>query len=247
MDIYPAIDLREGAVVRLEKGDYDRQTVYNTDPVAAAGAFIEAGTRWIHVVDLDAALTGDLVNTAALRKIHGAASGAGVRIQNGGGIRNRERIDLLLAVGIDRLVIGSAALKDWDWFETILETTDVPNHRLALGLDAREGRVAAEGWTEQLDTPATDIAARVRGSGLGAIVYTDISRDGTLSGMNVEETADVAASTDVPVIASGGINSLEDIAQAAACGCGGAILGTALYEGTVRLDAALRTAGEVGR
>lgn len=242
MDIYPAIDLRGGQVVRLEKGDYNKQTVYGDSPEAVAAGFIECGTRWIHVVDLDAALSGDLVNTDALRSILKVASNSEICVQNGGGIRTTDRIRMLLDEGVDRLVVGSAALKDWKWFEGVLEDDTIANTGLALGLDTRDGLVAAQGWTEQLDIKATDIAARVRGSGLGAIVHTDIARDGMLTGTNTEQTASVAEATDVPVIASGGASNLDDVLRAKACGCDGIILGKSLYEGTVKLEDAIKAA-----
>ena len=245
MDLYPAIDLRGGQVVRLEKGDYDRQTVYGNSPETVAGGFVSDGAGWIHVVDLDAAISGELTNTEALRSILRTASDAGVKIQNGGGIRTTERIRMLLTEGIDRLVIGSAALKDWPWFEGVLDDESIPNDRLALGLDTRDGRVAAQGWTEQLEMRATEIAQNVRGSGLGAIVHTDISRDGMLQGVNIEETASVVAATDVPVIASGGVSSIDDVLRAKEIGCAGIILGKALYEGRVNLKDAIEAAGRI--
>ncbi len=239
MDILPAIDLRNGHVVRLERGDYDRQTTYGEDPLAVARQFLADGARWIHAVDLDAARSGELTNTDALRSLCAAARSAGACVQNGGGVRGRDRIDLLLEAGVDRVVIGSAAMKRWDWFEGLLAEETLDNACLALGLDARDGFLAAEGWTEQLDLPAVDLARRVAGSGLGAIVYTDIARDGMLSGVNIEATAEIIAATDVPVVASGGVASLGDLRDCRAIGCGGAILGKALYEGRIQLPDAL--------
>ena len=244
MDVLPAIDLRGGKVVRLQQGNYDQQTTYADDPVAVAKGFIDTGTKWIHVVDLEAARTGRLINTESVREICQAALAAGVNVQNGGGIRNLQVIQTLLGAGISRLVIGSAALKNWAWFEQLLAGDDVDNERLALGLDARGGLVAAEGWTEQLDQLAVDLARRVSGSGLGAIVYTDIERDSMLTGVNVEATAELVAATDVPVVASGGLSSLDDIRQCHQIGCSGVILGKALYEGQVDLGDALDVAGK---
>ncbi|HDY65075.1 MAG TPA: 1-(5-phosphoribosyl)-5-[(5-phosphoribosylamino)methylideneamino]imidazole-4-carboxamide isomerase [Phycisphaerae bacterium] len=244
MDVLPAIDLRGGKVVRLQQGNYDQQTTYADDPVAVAKGFIDTGTKWIHVVDLDAARTGRLINTESVREICQVASPAGVNVQNGGGIRDLQVIQTLLNAGISRLVIGSAALKNWGWFEQLLGGDEVDNERLALGLDARGGLVAAEGWTEQLDQLAVDLARRVSGSGLGAIVYTDIERDSMLTGVNVEATAELVAATDVPVVASGGLSSLDDIRQCHQIGCSGVILGKALYEGQVDLGDALDVAGK---
>jgi len=243
MNIYPAIDLKNGQVVRLRKGNHDEQTVYSDSPAKVAAGLIEDGARWLHVVDLDAALNGEPANMGSLMNILAVAKSSGAKIQNGGGIRSKDRIKTLLDEGIERLVIGSAALKDRKWFESILEEQTIPNHRLALGLDTREGRVATRGWTEQLDVLATEIAGGFRDSGLGAIIYTDISRDGMLSGINAEETKSVIDSTDIPVIASGGVSSIDDIHKASECGCEGVIVGKAIYEGTIRLADAMHIFG----
>ena len=238
MEILPAIDLRGGKVVRLAQGDYDRQTTYADDPVSVAKAFVAAGARWIHMVDLDAARTGTPTNTASVSAV---AAAVDARIQLGGGARDEAAIDAMLAGGVARVVVGSAALRDWAWFEGLLARADLAG-RLALGLDARGGRVAAQGWTEQLATTAVELARRTRGRPLGAIVYTDISRDGMLGGVNVEATAEIVAATDVPVIASGGVGSLEDVRRCKAIGCAGAIVGRAYYEGAIDLAGAVRAA-----
>jgi phosphoribosylformimino-5-aminoimidazole carboxamide ribotide isomerase len=238
MEILPAIDLRGGKVVRLAQGDYDRQTTYADDPVSVAKAFVAAGARWIHVVDLDAARTGTPTNTASVAAV---AAAVDARVQLGGGARDEAAIDAMLAGGVARVVVGSAALRDWAWFEGLLARADLAG-RLALGLDARGGRVAAQGWTEQLATTAVELARRTRGRPLGAIVYTDISRDGMLGGVNVEATAEIVAATDVPVIASGGVGSLEDVRRCKAIGCAGAIVGRAYYEGAIDLAGAVRAA-----
>lgn len=245
MEVLPAIDLRGGKVVRLSQGDYDRQTTYADDPAAMAEQFIAAGTKWIHVVDLDAARSGELTNTDALRAICAKADAAGVKVQNGGGIRDTDRIRHLLDLGVTRLVIGSAALKNWPWFEGLFQIRDVPNEHLALGLDARDGRLAAQGWTEQLELTAVDLAGRVTQTGLGAIVYTDIARDGMLEGVNVEATAQVITATDVPVVASGGVCSVDDIQRCRQIGCDGVIVGKSLYEGVVDLTQAIAAATEI--
>lgn len=242
MNILPAIDLRGGKVVRLAKGDYDQQTIYGDNPSAVARGFIEAGAKWIHIVDLDAARSGELTNTEIIGEVCSLATEAGVKVQNGGGIRDRQRIDMLLGRGISRVVIGSAALKNWSWFEQLLADKDIPNELLALGLDARDGFVADEGWTRQTDILAVDLARRVSGSGLGAIVHTDIARDGMLTGVNVQATAELIAATDVPVIASGGVGSVEDIRRCWAIDCEGVIVGKALYEKKVDLAEALALA-----
>ncbi len=238
MDILPAIDLRDGKVVRLRRGDYDDQTTYRDDPATVAREFADCGARWTHVVDLDAARTGRPANTDAIRMIREAVE---LRMELGGGARDEASIRRMLELGAERVVVGSAAVKNWPWFERLLTETDLPA-RLAVGLDARDGRVAAEGWREQLELTATDLAARVSGSGLGAIVYTDIARDGMLSGVNVEATGRVAAATDVPVIASGGVATLDDVRRCRDAGCAGVIVGRAYYEGKIDLAAAVRAA-----
>ena len=245
MDILPAIDLRDGKVVRLTRGDYDAQTTYGDDPAAVAAAFVAAGARWIHTVDLDAARSGKLANTDAIAAICREAASGGARVQAGGGIRDRKVIDMLLGRGVARMVIGSAALKNWEWFEGLLADESLDSGCLALGLDARDGYVAAEGWTEQLDRRAVDYARRVAGSKLGAIVYTDIARDGMLSGVNIDATSELVAATDVGIIASGGVGSIQDVLRCRQIGCSGVIVGKAYYEGKLDLAEAIRRSGEV--
>ncbi len=249
MEILPAIDLRDGRVVRLEKGDYDRQTTYADDPAAVAGQFVEAGARWIHVVDLDAAKSGHLSNArslSAIRKtVDAAATDRPVRIEFGGGIRSLDALRAAADAGADRMVIGSAALRDWPWFADLLTGHEVDPGRLGLGLDARDGRCAAAGWTEQTEMAAVELARRVRGSGLGAIVYTDIHRDGMLTGVNLQATEAIVQATDVPVVASGGVAGIEDVASCGRIGCAGVIIGKAWYEGRVDLSAACELAQTV--
>ena len=240
MQILPAIDLRDGKVVRLQRGDYDRQTTYSDDPVAVAEAFVRAGAEWIHMVDLDAARSGRPTNTAAVRAVRRVVD---ARIELGGGARDEETIDDLLDAGADRVVVGSAALRDWAWFEKLLQTPRLSG-RIALGLDARDGKLATDGWTRQIDATAPDLAARVKGSGLAAIVHTDIGRDGMLTGVNLDATAEVIAATDVPVIASGGVGSIDDVAACKRIVCGGVIVGRAYYEGKLELAEAVRRAKE---
>ncbi|MFP4106656.1 MAG: 1-(5-phosphoribosyl)-5-[(5-phosphoribosylamino)methylideneamino]imidazole-4-carboxamide isomerase [Phycisphaerae bacterium] len=239
MDIYPAIDLRDGKVVRLLRGDYDKQTTYSSDPASIAGQFVDAGARWIHMVDLDAARSGKLTNADAVRSV---AEAVDARLELGGGARDEKTIDAMLELGISRVVVGSAALKDWAWFEELIQRRDDLSGKIALGLDARNGRLAIHGWTEQVEASPTEIAARVTGWPLGAIVYTDISRDGMLEGVNIEGTAEVIKATDVPVIASGGVSDIDDVRRCRQIGCGGAIIGKAYYEGRINLKAACETA-----
>jgi phosphoribosylformimino-5-aminoimidazole carboxamide ribotide isomerase len=233
VDLYPAIDLRGGSVVRLLQGDYDRQTDYGTDPVAMAVSFAEAGARWVHVVDLDAARSGDPVNRPVVEAIV-AALGPQVRVQTGGGVRSANDARALAAVGVARVVMGSAAVKDPALVRAASEHVPV-----AVGLDHRDGELAVHGWTEgsgvRLDDALgwfADVAA--------AFVITDIGRDGMLQGPDLTGLANAASSTDVPVIASGGVSSLDDIrALASVPGIAGVITGKALYEGRFTVSDAL--------
>lgn len=240
MDILPAIDLRDGKVVRLTRGDYDRQTTYSDDPAAVAAKFADAGATWIHVVDLDAARTGKPANTDAVQRIRQTVD---VDIELGGGARDEATVDAMLGLGVSRVVIGSAALKNWPWFEALCRRNDLAG-RIALGLDARGGKLALHGWTEQVHATPLELARRVSGWALGAIVYTDIARDGMLSGVNLPATADLIETTDVPVIASGGVASVEDVRNCHQIGCAGVIIGKAYYEGKVDLAEAIEAAGE---
>ena len=240
MEVLPAIDLREGKVVRLARGDYDRQTTYSDDPVAVAREFVAAGARWIHIVDLDAARTGRPTNTAAVRAVREAVD---ARIELGGGARDDATVESLLAAGADRVVIGSAALENWPWFECLARREEMAG-RLALGLDARAGRLSVHGWTEQVDATPVEVASRVRGWGLAAIVYTDIARDGMLTGVNLAATAEVIAATDAPVIASGGVESMADVKRCKQIGCAGLVVGRAYYEGRIDLAQAVALAGK---
>ena len=239
MEIIPAIDLREGKVVRLVRGDYAQQTTYGDDPAAVARVFVQAGVRWIHVVDLDAALMGRPVNTPAVDAIRQAVD---VNIELGGGARDDATVQVMLHGGVNRVVIGSAAVKDWDWFERLARRPELAG-KITLGLDARHGKLSVHGWTQQLDITPVDLARRVKGWPLGAIVYTDIGRDGMLEGVNVAATAELIAATDVPVIASGGVASIEDVRLCKAAGCAGVIVGKAYYEGRIDLAEAVALAG----
>ena len=239
--VLAGIGLRAGQVVRLSQGDYDRQTTYGDAPAETARAFADAGATWVHVVDLDGARAGAPANRESVRAIRRAVS---VRIELGGGLRDTDAVRAALDAGADRAVVGSAAVKDWTWFESLLSDASIPNERLALGLDARSGRLAAEGWTEQLEVTAEDLARRVAGSGLGAIVHTDIARDGMLSGVNAEATRRVIAATDVPVIASGGVRGLDDIRTCRRIACAGVIIGRAYYEGRLSIEDAIAASKE---
>ena len=237
MEILPAIDLFDSRVVRLSQGNYDQCKIYSDDPCEIAGNFATAGAGWIHVVDLNAARGDGTTNCDEIQKIRQFANDSGMKVQLGGGARDEEKIRYMLDCLADRVVVGSAAVKNWKWFELLISSTDIAA-KIALGLDARDGLLAAEGWTQQLSEKAVDFARRVSGSSLGAIVYTDIARDGMLTGFNIKSTAELITATDVPVIASGGISSLDDVTECGKIGCAGLIIGKAYYEGKVDLSEA---------
>jgi phosphoribosylformimino-5-aminoimidazole carboxamide ribotide isomerase len=240
MEVLPAIDLRDGKVVRLAQGDYNRQTMYSDDPAAVAREFISAGARWVHVVDLDAARSGRRTNAEAIAAI---CREAGAQVQLGGGIRDDASVEAAFALGVARVVIGSAALKDWAWMTSLASREGLAG-KVALGLDARRGRLARHGWTEESDQTVAEVAARAKDLPLGAIVYTDIERDGMLTGPDIETTAKLIELTARPIIASGGVCAGEDIAACRRIGCAGVIVGRAYYEGKVDLTEACRIAGE---
>ncbi len=243
MDLYPAIDLRGGRCVRLHQGDYARETVYGDDPVAQALAFAEAGASWIHVVDLDAARTGVPENRAVVEAI---AAAVAVPVQTGGGVRSVDAAEALFASGVERVVIGTAALTDPGLVATL--ATD---HRVAVGLDARSGEVAVEGWLRESGRSVLEVARSFADIGVDAFVVTDITRDGMLEGPDIAGLTAVLGATDVDVIASGGVGSLDDLLALAAVEVGGrrlvgAIAGKAIYEGRVSVAeavAAMRKAG----
>ncbi|MFM7419072.1 MAG: 1-(5-phosphoribosyl)-5-[(5-phosphoribosylamino)methylideneamino]imidazole-4-carboxamide isomerase [Alphaproteobacteria bacterium] len=237
--LYPAIDLKGGQVVRLKRGEMDQATIYADDPAAQARRFIEAGFSWVHMVDLDGAFAGKPANAAAVRAIIAAVPGA--KLQLGGGIRTMETAEAWLEAGVSRIILGSAAVKDPDFARAACRA--FPGH-VALGIDARGGMVATEGWAETSDVSATDLARRFEGSGAAAVIYTDIARDGMLSGVNVAATAALARAVGLPVIASGGVAGVEDITALREAGAGieGAILGRALYDGRIEPKVALAAA-----
>jgi phosphoribosylformimino-5-aminoimidazole carboxamide ribotide isomerase len=237
--LYPAIDLKGGQVVRLKRGEMDQATIYADDPAAQARSFIEAGFAWVHMVDLDGAFAGKPANAAAVRAIIAAVPGA--KLQLGGGIRSMETAEAWLDAGVSRIILGSAAVKDPDFARAACRA--FPG-RVALGIDARDGMVATEGWAETSDVSATDLARRFEDSGAAAVIYTDIARDGMLTGVNVTATAALALAVRLPVIASGGVAGIEDITALRAEGAGieGAILGRALYDGRIEPKQALAAA-----
>lgn len=233
VDLYPAIDLRGGRVVRLAKGDYEAETVYGDDPVAVAESFVAAGAPWIHVVDLDAARSGDPVNRAVVGRIAAAIAGQ-AHLQNGGGVRTLDDARSLAAAGVDRVVMGSAAVGDPTLVERVADIVPV-----AVGLDHRDGELAVHGWTEGSGVRLADALDRFPAA--AAFVITDISRDGMLAGPDIDGLAAAVAATDVPVIASGGVASLDDVvALARIPGLGGIITGKAVYEGRFTVAAAIQ-------
>lgn len=238
MEIWPAIDLRGGNCVRLMQGDYDRETVFGRDPAAMARRWVSDGARFLHLVDLDGAREGRSENRDAVGAI---CSAVDVPCELGGGIRDEATIRDLLELGLARLIVGTRALKDPAWFGRMCR--EFPG-RLAVGIDAREGWVATDGWLETSRLAAIDLASRLLEEPLAAIIYTDIARDGMMSGPNLEAMAEMRDAVDVPLIASGGVTTADDVRQLAALGMEGCIIGRALYEGSLTLQAALAAAGD---
>jgi phosphoribosylformimino-5-aminoimidazole carboxamide ribotide isomerase len=237
--LFPAIDLKGGACVRLVRGEMASATVFNDDPAAQARRFADMGFTWLHVVDLDGAFAGRSVNGEAVRAIRRAVD---LRIQLGGGIRDRAAIDAWLALGIDRVVLGTAALRNPALVRAA--SRDYPQS-IAIAIDARDGRVAVEGWAETSEVGTIELARRFPDSGVAAMIYTDIARDGALSGVDAAAIGAFARRIDTPVIASGGVASIRDIADLKTHeddGIAGAIVGRALYDGRIDPHAALRVA-----
>ncbi len=237
MILFPAIDLKDGKCVRLLRGEMSAATTFNEDPADQARKFEASGCRWIHVVDLDGAFAGAPVNARAVEAILGAVK---VPVQLGGGIRDGARIRAWLDAGITRVILGTVALRDPDLVKKACR--DWPG-RIVVGIDARGGRVAVEGWAETSDVLAVDLARRFEDAGVAAIVYTDIDRDGAMQGPNVEATASLAKAVKIPVIASGGVSSLDDLRALKARakdGIAGVISGRALYDGRIDLAQAVK-------
>lgn len=236
MLIYPAIDLRGGKCVRLRQGNYAQETIFGADPAAMARRWVDQGAEFLHLVDLDGARAGQPVNGASVRA---SVAAAGVPCQLGGGLRSEAHLAEALSWGVSRVILGTRALQEPAWCEAMCRS--FPG-KVALGIDARDGRVAASGWEQTSDVSAIDLARRVADWPLAAIIYTDISKDGMMEGPNVEATAELAAAVEAPVIASGGVTTLDDIRRLAERGLSGAIVGRALYEGKLDLAAAIALA-----
>ena len=238
MQVIPAIDLRGGRCVRLQQGDYDRESVFGDDPAAIAVQWAEQGAGRIHLVDLDGAKVGRPVNVEAVREILARVD---VPCQLGGGVRDEETVAAWLGAGIERVIVGTKALKDPAWFRRICAAYP---HRVVLGLDARDGLVATDGWLDVSKVEAAALAEQFDDLPMGGVVYTDISCDGMLQGPNLSATEALARRLKTPVIASGGVGTLEDIAHLAALPIAACIVGRALYDGRFRLDEARDLAGD---
>jgi len=237
VEVWPAIDLRGGNCVRLKQGDYGRETVFGEDPAAMARHWADEGGQRLHLVDLDGARDGVPANLPSIRAVVEAVD---IPCELGGGIRSEQSIHQLLELGLARLVIGTLAVRQPDWFREMAEK--FPG-RLVLGIDARDGRVAAEGWTETSDVGAIELARQFAALPIAAIVYTDIATDGMLGGPNVEAMAAMQRAVDMAVIASGGVTTAEDVAALRRAGLAGCIIGRSLYEGKLKLPDALVAAG----
>jgi phosphoribosylformimino-5-aminoimidazole carboxamide ribotide isomerase len=234
MYLLPAIDLRDGKCVRLIQGDYKRQINYEDDPVKQAKIFAKAGAQWLHVIDLDGASAGHPVNTEAIEAIIWAVD---IKVEVGGGVREKSDIIKLLDAGVERIIIGTKAVNDFEWFSSM--TQKFP-HKLALGLDARGPKVATHAWTKESPHELMDFARKADALPLAAIIYTDITKDGMMKGPNLERTRTLAEAVSAPIIASGGVAAIDDILNLAKTKVAGTILGRALYEGRFDLAEAIK-------
>jgi phosphoribosylformimino-5-aminoimidazole carboxamide ribotide isomerase len=236
MILYPAIDLKDGKAVRLLRGDMDKATVFNDDPAAQALEFVAAGCEWLHLVDLNGAFAGEPVNAAAVEAI---LSQTKTPAQLGGGIRDMATIERWLDKGLARVILGTVAVENP---ALVREAAAAFPGKIAVGIDARDGRVATKGWAEVTDVDAVELAKSYEDAGVAAIIYTDINRDGAMQGPNIEATAALARAVTIPVIASGGVSSLKDLKDLRDCGAplNGAISGRALYDGALDLKEALK-------
>jgi phosphoribosylformimino-5-aminoimidazole carboxamide ribotide isomerase len=236
MYVIPAIDLIDGKCVRLIKGEYHRQITYEEDPVKQAKEFFSAGAQWLHIIDLDGAKVGKPANTGTVTAI---AALKQLRIELGGGIRDEEAIRQMLAAGVERVIIGTKAVSDFEWFG---QAAAKFRNRLVLGLDARGSKVATHGWTQNSHQQLLEFAAKAAKLPLAAIIYTDIDRDGMMTGPNLERTKALVEAVDMPVIASGGVKEITDIKKLAELGVEAVVVGRSLYEGTLNLADAIDAA-----
>ncbi|WP_394805440.1 1-(5-phosphoribosyl)-5-[(5-phosphoribosylamino)methylideneamino]imidazole-4-carboxamide isomerase [Kordiimonas aestuarii] len=237
MTIYPAIDLKDGNCVRLFKGDMNAATVFNDNPAAQAKEFVDAGCRWLHLVDLNGAFAGEPVNAAAVEAILKATN---VPVQLGGGIRDLKTMERWLEAGISRLILGTLAVKNPD---LVKEACKLFPGKVAVGIDAKGGMVAVEGWAEASEVEVTELACQFEDAGVAAIIHTDIDRDGTLAGVNAGASSLLANAVSIPVIASGGVKDIDDIHAVKAAGnLEGVVTGRAIYDGRLDLKAALEVA-----
>lgn len=236
MIIYPAIDMKDGKCVRLLRGDFSKATVFNNSPAEQAKAFADAGFKWLHLVDLDGAVEGRPINEAAVKQV---LSTVNIPVQLGGGIRSIEQVEAWLEAGITRVILGTVAVKNP---QLVYDAAKRYPGKVAVGIDAKQGMVAVEGWLEKSSVSAMELAQRFEDAGVAAIIYTDIARDGALLGPNIEETALLAATLSIPVILSGGVSSeadLKAIAEYSTRNIEGVIIGRALYESTITAEEAL--------
>jgi phosphoribosylformimino-5-aminoimidazole carboxamide ribotide isomerase len=233
--VYPAIDLRGGKVVRLQEGDPARLTAYSDDPTEAARRWLEAGARWLHVVNLDGAFgETDDVNYAALKAVLGAARLFDAKVQFGGGLRSLEAVDTALSLGVSRAVLGTIAIEHPDVVSEALKRFGM--ERIAVGVDARDGRVRVRGWKDDSGVSTVDLVLQMKSLGLRTVIFTDVSRDGLGSGLNIPSTRELAEVSGLDVIASGGVHTIEDVIAAKDANLAGVIVGRALYEGTVSIN-----------
>lgn len=236
--VYPAIDLRGGQVVRLKEGDPARQTAYSTDPAGTARRWLSTGAPWLHVVNLDGAFgERDASNQGALKAILGVSGDFGAQVQFGGGLRSLESVQSALELGVNRAILGTLAVEQPEVLKDALDRFSP--ERIAVGIDARDGLVQVRGWREGSGVPASELALQLRTLGLRTVIFTDIRRDGTGRGLNLSATRSLADASELEVIASGGVHTLDDVAAARQAGLAGVIIGRALYEGTVDLREAL--------
>ena len=234
MILYPAIDIKDGQCVRLLQGRMEDATVYGKNPAAMAKKFEEAGARWIHVVDLNGAFQGDSVNLEAIR---GIVQAVNAKVQVGGGIRTMKQIDRMLGIGVSRVILGTAALKNP---QLVKDAVKKYGDKIAVGIDAKDGYVAINGWAEATEMTAIQLGKQVASAGVKTVIYTDIAKDGMMVGPNFDSTKELIDQTGLDIILSGGVSRMEDVKQAAAIGAAGAITGKAIYTGAIDLVEALK-------